>query len=354
MRYPIMRRTFASAFLAAACAVTGLSGCLVNPQPTLLPPGGRPAPGTSLGAFMSAQEPPFGNTATNIRRVLQKPSNGVVRFVVLGDNRNSSPITTGGNKVYRKVIQKINEIRPDFAVNLGDFTFDALRPNWNTFEKITAESQVPYLTVVGNHDILFGRAYYETRYTPPNPETGLDDYSFDYGGARFIMMDSANYNFTERQFQWMERQLQTPLKKMIFSHTPPRHGVWEHKLAPSPEVTRRWMAINKQYNVDHVFLGHVHLYDNRHVDGVEYTISGGGGAPLDRGKHFGQGVYHVVLVEVSAAGIKTQMVPIQTGIRTQGPTAHSDGLDAHEMQGMDVLRHYPGDFIPPEEQGDDF
>lgn len=335
----------------ALITVTLLSACLNTGRPAPVPP--TNLPGNSFGAFRAAQEPPFGNTATNLRRITQQPpKDGVVRFVVLGDNRNSTPITTGGNKVYRKVIDKINEINPDFAVNLGDFTFDALRPNWNKFEEITSRSQVPYLTVVGNHDILFGRAYYETRYTPPNPETGLDDYAFDYGGARFIMMDSANYNFTERQFQWMERQLQTPLKKMIFSHTPPRFGVWQHKLAPSPEVTRRWMEMNKRYNVDHVFLGHVHLYDNREVDGIDYTISGGGGAPLDN-KHYGQGVYHVVLAEVHPDGIRTQMVPIQTNIRTQGPTTNTHGLDAHEMQNPNVLRGFPTDYIPPEEQGDD-
>lgn len=297
----------------------------------------------------SNQEPVFGDTETNIKRIVQKPYDGTIRFVIMGDNRNSTPWSSGGNKVYAKVIQQVNALQPDFAVNLGDFTFDSLRPHWKTFEELTSAAQAPYLTVVGNHDILFGRSYYETRYTQPHPETGLDDYSFDYGNSRFIMMDSANYNFTERQFAWMEKQFQTDKKKFVFSHTPPSVGPWEHKLAPSPEVGKRWMEMNEKYKVDHVFLGHVHLFDQQTFNGIDYTVSGGAGAPLDKNKGFGQGVYHVVMVEINGDQVNTQMVPIDTRIQTHGPTSY-DGLRPVDQNGPRVLNQYPADFIPPEEQ----
>lgn len=332
--------------LAAVLTAGWLSACQGN-QPVPLRQSN--ASRAILNSFGN-DEPAFGNTATNIQRIQSKPFSGKVRFVVLGDNRNSSPFSSGGDKVYRKVIDKVNAINPDFAMNLGDFTFDALRPHWNTFEKITSGSRVPYLTVVGNHDVLFGRAYYETRYTPPNVETGLDDYVFEYGNNRFIILDTANFTLTERQFQWLEKQLQTSLNTMVFSHTPPSHGVWEHKLAPSPEVTQRWMELHKKYNVGHVFLGHIHLYDQRNFDGINYTISGGGGAPLDKAPHYGQGVYHVVLVEVEGNQIRTQMVPIETRIETRGPTVVSDGITPAQMQEPGVLSRYPQDYIPPEEQ----
>lgn len=323
-----------------------LSSCF-RAQPTLNPQNG--GPGSPLLNALEAQ-PVFGNTDSNIRKIKAKPYNGKISFVLLGDNRNSTPFSSGGNKIYQKVIDTVNEINPDFAINLGDFTFDALRPHWKTFESITSASRVPYLTVVGNHDILFGRSYYESRYTAPNPETGLDDYSFDYGDSRFIIMDSANYSFTDRQFDWMEKQMQTPLKKLVFSHTPPSYGVWKHKLAPSPEVSRRWMELNKKYQVNHVFLGHIHLYDKQNFEGVDYIVSGGAGSPLSHSAGFGQQIYHVVLVEIENGQVRTKMIPIDTKIKTYGPTVFDDGILPAEMNSPRVLQKYPEDFIPPEEQ----
>lgn len=302
-----------------------------------------------LAVFGNAPEPlPFGNTAANIARIKQKPYSGHIRFVIMGDNRNSSPVTTGGNKVYQKTIQQINETKPDFVFNLGDFTFDSFSGHWKTFERMTANIQAPYLTVVGNHDILLGRNYYESRYTSPNPETGLDDYSFDYGNCRFIVMDSANYNFTERQFQWMDKMTQTPLKKFVLTHTPPRYKEWDHKLAPSPEVTARWMALNDKNQVDYVLMGHIHLFDSKLVNKTAYLISGGAGSPLDKGKSFGQSIHHFVSFDVQGDQVFHKVVQVKTKVQSLGPTNYSTGLEANEMG--KVLSQYPPDYIPPDEQ----
>lgn len=343
-----MRRLYQLSTLGL-CSALLLSSCLRSQNGTVMQSGALNR--AAVSNLSHGSEPVFGNTQSNVRQIQQKPYDGVIRFVVMGDNRNSSPFSNGGDRVYSKVIQKVNELNPNFAMNLGDFTFDSLRPHWSTFERITGKVQVPYLTVVGNHDNLFGRSYYESRFTPPNSETGLDDYAFEYGNTRFIVVDTANFNLTERQFQWLEKQYQTPLNTVVFSHTPPSHGVWEHKLAPSPEVTRRWIALNAKYQVSHVFLGHIHLFDQRTFDGVNYTISGGGGAPLDNKTSYGQSVYHVVMAEIRGNQVTTQMIPIDTRIQTHGPTAYTDGLDAHDMQNPAILKQFPEDYIPPEEQG---
>lgn len=303
-----------------------------------------------FSALKARVEPTFGNTTTNLKRIQAKPYNGTIRFVLMGDNRNSSPFTTGGNKIYTQVIDQINQLKPDFAFNLGDFTFDNLETHWKTFEKITGKIQAPYLTVIGNHDALFGRSYYEAGYTPPNAETGLDDYTFDYGNARFIILDTANYAYTERQFQWLEKLLQTPLKKIVLTHTPPRYGVWNHKLSPSAELSKRWMGLMEKYHADQVFLGHIHLYDARQINGVNYLVSGGAGAPLDKKPSFGQSLHHVVLVEIKGDQIQTKLVPIQTKVQSLGPTSYSTGLDTAQLLDPELLKKYPADYIPPEEQ----
>ena len=112
------------------------------------------------------------------------------------------------------------------------------------------------------------------------------------------------------------------------------------------------MGLNEKYRVDHVFLGHIHLYDHREVNGVPYVVSGGAGAPLDDKDGFGEGKYHVVLVEIDGNQVSQRMIPIQTRIRTYGPTTVTNGLEAAQM-GADVLKRFPADYIPPEEQGND-
>lgn len=301
-------------------------------------------------AFKARTEPDFGNTATNLKKIASKPYGGHIRFVLMGDNRNSSPFSTGANKIYSQVIDQVNQIKPDFAINLGDFTFDNLQVHWKAFEKITAKVQVPYLTVIGNHDALFGRSYYEGSYTPPNAETGLDDYSFDYGNTRFIMLDTANYTYTDRQFVWLEKMLQTNLKKIVFTHSPPHYGVWDHNLSPSTELSKRFMGLMEQYRVDSVFLGHIHLYDQRQINGVNYLVSGGAGAPLDKKPSYGQSLYHIVMVDVSDQGVKTQLIPIQTKIQTNGPTNYATGSNTSDLLNPDLLKQFRPDYIPPEEQ----
>lgn len=301
-------------------------------------------------ALKARTEPAFGNTNSNLKRILAKPYTGTIRFVLMGDNRNSSPFSTGGNKIYSQVIDQVNQLKPDFAVNLGDFTFDNVQAHWKTFEQITGNVQVPYLTVIGNHDALFGRSYYEAGYTSPNAETGLDDYTFDYGNTRFIVLDTANYTYTERQFKWLEQQLQTPLKKIVMTHTPPRFGVWNHNLSPSAELSKRWMALIEKYKVDQVFLGHIHLYDQRQINGVNYLVTGGAGAPLDKKPSYGQSLYHVVMVEVSDKGIQTKLIPIQTKVQSNGPTNYATGTSTADLLNPDLLKQFPSDYIPPEEQ----
>lgn len=274
---------------------------------------------------------PFGNTSANIAKILNKPYDGTIRFVLLGDNRNSSPFSKKGDKIYAKVIEKINQLNPDFAVNVGDFTFDSLPRHWKDFEKITAKTRVPYLTVVGNHDVIFRRNYYESRYTPPHAETGLDDYTFDYGNSRFIMLDNANRTITERQFQWLEKLTNTTKKTFVFAHIPPAYEDWSHSLSPSKAVSKRWMDLQAKNNVDYVLLGHIHLYDEKVHQGVKYVVSGGAGSPLDKKAKFGKALYHVVQVEINGDQVSHRVVPVQTQVQSEGPTGFDTGLDSGEI-----------------------
>jgi hypothetical protein len=66
----------------------------------------------------------------------------------------------------------------------------------------------------------------------------------------------------------------------------------------------------KKYGVKTVFLGHIHLYDEMSYDGIEYIISGGGGAPLYRQYGFGKAEYGLLVVRVKHGQAQCEWVKL--------------------------------------------
>lgn len=288
-------------------------------------PTAKPVPTPTLStlspsSFISTSvTPPLGGkTRENYLKIKNVPFTGKFQFVFMGDNRNSSPFSNNGNEVYERMIEKINKLttKPLFAVNGGDFTFDGLERHWKKFAEMNAKFTMPLLTIVGNHDIdpLYigtgkGRSYYEEHYTPPNPQTGLDDYSFDYGNTRFIVLDDADYTITDKQFGWLTNQMRTNLgHKIVMTHIPPAYGVWEHPLNDK-EISKRFMNICEANKVELVLLCHIHLFDDSvKRNQTQYIISGGVGAPLVDST-YGNAIYHFLIVTIGD-NVKYQMLPL--------------------------------------------
>ena len=72
--------------------------------------------------------------------------------------------------------------------------------------------------------------------------------------------------------------------------------------------SRQFTELMTRYGVAHVFLGHIQAYSTATFEGVDYTISGGGGAGLhDRFGPLGN-VYHYIICDVGPDGTMTQQV----------------------------------------------
>ena len=63
-----------------------------------------------------------------------------------------------------------------------------------------------------------------------------------------------------------------------------------------------------KHHVDHVFFGHVHAYSTATLNGINYTVSGGGGAGLHN--RFGPkgNVHHYIICDVLKDGSMKQQV----------------------------------------------
>jgi hypothetical protein len=181
------------------------------------------------------------------------------------------------------------DINSSFSMFTGDLTStasDAL--SWDTWFNdvsysdwaINSSLQIAY----GNHerngdlDKSTVQAYYP--YTP-KPD-GHYYYSFDYGVAHFIILDtytiehSWSQDLTDEQLAWLENDLETHQDAnftMIFMHPPPSNlaGVRTH-LA----------TLSTLYNIDVIFCGHEHYFNRQTLLGTSDTqqiIMGLGGCP---------------------------------------------------------------------------
>lgn len=235
------------------------------------------------GGLTAAELPPPGATRDNILKVqATTPGPEGFSFAYLGDSRNSSPFSSNGNETYSKVIKLVNQAGVSFALHGGDFTFDNLGTHWRKVVELNKSYKVPLITVIGNHETLLGRSFYEENFTPPNKRTGLDDYSFDYGGARFIALDDANSTITQGQFAWLKDQLQTNLTKIVITHEPPILGEWKVHAIEDQKASSRLLSILDSNNVSLVLLSHIHYFDDSVRRGnTQYILSGGAGAPMD-------------------------------------------------------------------------
>jgi serine/threonine-protein phosphatase CPPED1 len=244
----------------------------------------------------------------NLRQVepLKSPPGDSLTFAVLGDSR-SNPA------VFESVLQALTrDPSLTFAIEVGDMVERGTLEQFAAFFKpIRSTLRLPFLTVVGNHDL--GRDRDLNLY---REIFGPDYYAFQIKGNYFIMVnDVETGGVGEVQWRWLEAELkksQSYKTRLVFLHTPlfdPRGGDNHHCL---PEAAgRRLAGLLRQYHVTHIFAGHIHSYFFGHWDGVPFTITAGAGAPLygnDPAHYF----YHYLKVTLRGDQVDVQVQRLGT------------------------------------------
>jgi len=280
-----------------------------------------------------------------------------IRFVAVGDLAN-------GKADQNAIAWQIYQQKPDFMVALGDIVYSDGRVSqymhhfWPTYNDVTNAGpttgaplfgSIPLYPVLGNHDAdraklpdipdAFG-AFYFFHVPSDGPGIGswnlplgrdkavadafrvnagatypsLNEYSWDYGPAHFVALDSNFYNKVDdpKFLGWLENDLRNTRQpwKFVCYHAPAFQTSREHY---TEQKMRLLEPIFEKYGVDVVFAGHVHNYQRSkplrftpvggrdargrvngeiHLDeqfdgvtrtkpdGVIHIVSGGGGAGL--------------------------------------------------------------------------
>lgn len=236
-----------------------------------------------------------------------------LKVVVYGDSRSGHP-------VHAQVMQAILAEDPDLVLHTGDLVERGTEEgDWDRFFAVTAPllSRVPVYVSPGNHDYairkqgalrLFG--LFATQFAPQNvppktdtllpsrvlattvaPAAPLGDlstgprgyYSFDTSGVHFVCIDSNQAGKAE-QHHWLEADLaqataQIPKPRAIIAwlHEGPFSAGWH---GDYPTAIKHIVPILTKYQTSLLVSGHDHDYERGQRLGLDYVVTGGGGAEL--------------------------------------------------------------------------
>ena len=230
------------------------------------------------------------------------------KFVIYGDTRTFP-------EQHKKVIAAITQYNPEFLIHTGDYIQDGrVWGMWQEFFDASRpfSSFIPLMTVIGNHERTCDN--YVKLFALPGNERW---YAFDYLNVHFIILNNEeNYQKDSQQYRWFEAEIKRsrPLYKWLFvlQH---RQTYSSGKRGSDQDILENLEPLFRKYRPDVVFCGHEHFYERQRRGGVNYIITGGGGAPLDDvnpgGSTFhAESSLHYCQVEVSDSAAKVRMVRV--------------------------------------------
>ena len=239
---------------------------------------------------------PIVRAETNLP-LLPMPAGGEVRlasaadsnrftFAVCGDNRPpashmAAPPTAG------QVFDELRLLQPALCLWTGDVIYGSdesvgeAQLEYDAFLATVARAETPVFNAAGNHEIADRKdleALYESR-------IGRLYGSFDYGHSHFIALDTEEVGqkpgIGQVQRDWLEQDLAANRQAahiFVFTHHPlfPKTANAGFANAANRDDIHRLFV---KHGVKHVFSGHEHLFAQSTHDGINYIVSGGGGAP---------------------------------------------------------------------------
>jgi len=283
-------------------------------------------PGTTGSTTTSPRAPASVTTSTTTPAVGQ--------LLVIGD------FGTGGSAEYAVAdAMRTWAATHDVAAILttGDdlYTSNVEKAWTNPFGWI-AEAGIPVWTTWGNHDNQRPNAVQAAFNDPPRWS------KHSWGDVTVLSLDSTDVA-SGGQEQWLASVLSNTLAPVIVAEHYPAYSCSFH--GDSRAVQQDWAPRFQQAGVELVLSGHEHNYQRFEVGGVEYVVTGGGGAGLYPLKTCpsghptriaGDAAHHFLAVSQNSHGLHVQVVS-------------SDGMiDEFDVErvigGLPTLGHWRADY----------
>lgn len=233
------------------------------------------------------------------------PDHSAYTFVVLGDTRNKKRITS---MVYRQAAKE----HPALIFHTGDIVRHGTAQEYldNHIALLQHTDPAPILCVPGNHERGARRdfAAFKVLY-------GDDKFAFDFGPCRFVgFNNSRKVRVGEKDLEFVGRALEESdaRHRFVFMHIPPVFFEdtfsTERRRRGFKENAGRLHKLFQDHKVDEVFMAHIHGYASQVFDGVRYTLTAGGGAPLSKHMAPEARCYNYVVLHVTPEGVRREVM----------------------------------------------
>lgn len=204
-------------------------------------------------------------TAAHVQRIMAVPPKDTLQFILISDTQRFYSDT-------EDFVEHANKLKDiSFVILTGDITDFGLLKEFRWINNILSKLHVPYLTVIGNHDLVAnGEKVYQEMYGPLN-------YTFNYGRNRFVFINTNSVEYPDKSapdLKWLRAQLRNSEQydhAIIISHIPPfdrdfDRGKESQLAALLGEHPKVHLSLN----------GHQHDYSEQvyYNDGVNYVIPG--------------------------------------------------------------------------------
>ncbi len=274
-----------------------------------------------------------------------------LHMVAYGDTRFADPaVTSGTNPRIRKwLVDRIAQEKPAVLLITGDTPFHgASSDDWKVFDQETEpwrKQGILQLPTTGNHETLGGWNQGITNYLDHFPSIERRrNYSALLGSVEVISLDM-DTEAPDHQVVWFGQQLDHVPPQvdflMILYHMPWMADEQTHMFVglPSPDALLYRKVLEAHLNQLRakvlVLNGHIHNYERFERRGVEYVVTGGGGAEpyplLIRGAADlyhdhprGHPVYHYLTLDVNGRALHATMW------RVKDPDASSLFVEAQD------------------------
>ncbi|MBE0069154.1 fibronectin type III domain-containing protein [Thermoanaerobacterium thermosaccharolyticum] len=230
------------------------------------------------------------------------------KFLIFGDSQ-SGIATDPQYGPWKTTIQNAFNANKDakFFINVGDLVeIGQMYAHWNNWFDAAKGviDTIPEMPVEGNHETYQSSNYNSGKPKDfvnlfPVPQNGPDGlkgqvYSFDYGNAHIVMLDSqedeeegVSGDNLESQKAWLDKDLSSTNKtwKIVFFHKTPYYN---KATRSNEQLKAAFQPIIDKYHIDVVFNGHDHGYSRTYpikndqyvkspADGTVYIVTGRSG-----------------------------------------------------------------------------